>query len=427
MSFYFPALAIEEKDDYDSLIVRPSKHIANPRRINRLMYKRGFIGFQKVKDDLYVVPLNESDKKTKIAELKNSGLFELVEPDYKFTLDEIPRSRNYVKIIKSNESNDLNDNTNLTDISNLTDITPNDKDFSSQYYLKEINATKAWNVTVGDSSLVVGILDTGVDAKHPDLEGKVLQGINLSSQNYSDQIGHGTEVAGIIAAKTNNNQGIAGIGWNTNVLPIKITDENGQARVSTVVVALEQAYENNVKIIQISLSTNQFSQTLKDAIQLAHDRGILIVSTAGNTGVQEVRYPAAFPGVIGVGAINQSKQIEYYSTRGDHVSLVAPGSSIYTTTLNLGYSAVTGTSFSAPQVAGTAALVWSILPGLTNDDVKDILFQSADDRGENGKDPIYGYGVLNTEKAVAIAKSTKSTFEVQQTLDEGIGKTWITK
>ena len=92
-----------------------------------------------------------------------------------------------------------------------------------------------------------------------------------------------------------------------------------------------------------------------------------------------------------------------------------------------GYSAVTGTSFSAPQVAGTAALVWSILPGLTNDDVKDILFQSADDRGENGKDPIYGYGVLNTEKAVAIAKSTKSTFEVQQTLDEGIGKTWITK
>ena len=168
------------------------------------------------------------------------------------------------------------------------------------------------------------MLDTGVDASHPDLDGKIYGDENLLPEDKSDSIGHGTEVSGIIAANTNNKQGIAGISWNTKILPIRITDEYGQARVSTVVEALDRAYDQGVKIVQISLSTNQFSQVLKDAVEEANDRGMLIISSAGNTGEREVRYPAAFEGVICVGAVNSAKRIESYSTLGDHVSIVAP-------------------------------------------------------------------------------------------------------
>lgn len=406
-----PSYGGQGNDDYDSVIVFPKEQVLNTRRMDRLMRREGIIRFQKIKENAYVIPLDESDnKEAKISELKESGLFELVEPDYKFSLDSI-NERNYISISKNTD-----DPLKITS-EQIREITPNDRGFVSQYYLREINATKAWNTTVGNS-LLVGILDTGVDANHPDLAGKVLSGIDLTNDDITDDIGHGTEVAGIIAANTNNNQGIAGIAWNTKILPVRVTDGAGQAKVSTVVQALDLAYRKGAKIVQISLSTSQFSEVLKSAIEEAQDRDILVISTGGNTGVRELRYPAAFDGVIGVGAVGQAKRIESYSTTGNHVTLVAPGSSIYTTTLNFGYSAVTGTSFSAPQVAGTAALVWSLLPDLSSNEVREILIQSAEDIGEPGRDPIFGYGLLNTEKAVSLTKALENNIEI---------KSWITK
>ncbi len=395
-----PVNASTEESDYDSVIVVPKKTSVYSKRTDRLMRRQG-IKYRKIVNDTFVIPLEKSsDKEKSIAELKKSGLFDLVEPDYKISLDEYGE-RNYNTIIK--HSDELT--TGIEDISQgIKEITPNDKGFASQYYLKDINANKAWSITVGNS-LSVGVLDTGVDSNHPDLIGKVITDNSVSTDDTVDSIGHGTEVSGIIAANTNNNQGIAGIAWNTMILPVKVTDENGQARVSTVVAALDKAYSSGAKIIQISLSTSQFSQTLKDAIALAQSRGLLIVSTGGNTAIREVRYPAAFDGVIGVGATDQSGKIESYSTTGDHISLVAPGSSIYTTSIDSGYAAVSGTSFSAPQVSGTAALIWSVVPTLTNDEVRDILIQSATDLGNPGKDTTYGYGLLNTEKAIELAKA----------------------
>lgn len=395
-----PVNASTEESDYDSVIVVPKNTLANSKRTDRLMRRQG-IKYRKVVNDTYVIPLDESsDKEKSIAELKRSGLFDLVEPDYKFSLDEYSE-RNYTTIIK--HGNELL--TGVEDIKQeIKEITPNDRGFASQYYLKDINATKAWSITVGNS-LLVAVLDTGVDSNHPDLAGKIVTDASISPNDRLDDIGHGTEVSGIIAANTNNTQGIAGIAWNTMILPVKVTDENGQARVSTVVAALDKAYNNGAKIVQISLSTSQFSQTLKDAIALAQSRGILIVSTGGNTATTELRYPAGFEGVIGVGAVSQSGKIEPYSTRGEHVTIVAPGSSIYTTSIDSGYAAVSGTSFSAPQVAGTAALIWSVIPSLTNDEVRDILIQSASDLGTPGKDSTYGYGLLNTEKAIELVKA----------------------
>lgn len=402
LQFQTPASA-GEVNDYDSIIVHPKERVLRSRRIDHLMYRSGISKFQKIKDQIYVVPVSKSDdRKLKIAELKQSGLFRLVEPDYKLSLDWIPQKRNYIEI--NNLSN--NKETFLS-----SEVTPNDQDFDTQYYLREINATKAWNTTVGDS-LLVGILDTGIDVNHPDLAHKVLSGSDLSNEDLTDEIGHGTAIAGIIAANTNNKEGIAGIAWNTKVVSLKVTREDGRARVSTVVSALENAYTKGIKIVQISLGTNEFSQTLKDAIKEAQARGILIISTGGNSGTQELRYPAAFDGVIGVGAVDQTKNIESYSTTGEHIALVAPGSDIYTTSILSSYEAVTGTSFSAPQVAGTAALVWSLVPDLSNDEVREILIESAEDLGEAGKDTVFGYGLLNTQKAVEIAKAKQNETNV---------------
>ncbi len=390
--------------EYDSIIVQPNETATHSKKLDRIMYRSGIQRFQKIKNDIFVVPVSPSeDINKRISELKNSGLFKLVEPDYRLALDNESEERDYTKIIKHSIKNPSSA-TAIDDSSNITEITPNDRGFNSQYYLREINATKAWNTTVGDS-LVVGVLDTGVDANHPDLDGKIFNVPDINKDFLTDDIGHGTEVSGIIAARTNNNQGIAGITWNTKILPLRITDENGVARVSTVVSALDEAYLRGAMIIQISLSTNQFSQTLKDAVKEAHDRGILIVSTAGNTGIEELRFPSAFDDVIGVGAVNQHKVKESYSTTGEHVRLVAPGAAIYTTTTGSSYSAVTGTSFASPQIAGAAALVWAVAPELTNDEVSEILFDSAEDLGDKGKDKLYGYGLLNTQKAVELAKA----------------------
>ena len=392
--------AFAATDDYDSLIVKPKEIILKSRRAGRLMYKYAGPKYKRIKDNLYLVPLSKSDNAVnKIAELKQSGAFEIIEPDYKFALDEETGERIYTKITKHSENEQT-----ITENITPKEVTPNDKDFNAQYYLREVNAQKAWGITVGDS-LLVGVLDTGVDGSHPDLNGKISSGTGSKDLDLNDTIGHGTEVSGIIAANTNNNQGIAGVSWNTKILSIKITDEYGQARVSNVVTALDQAYANGVKIIHISLSTNQFSQTLKNAIQEAQDRGILIVSTAGNSGIEELRYPAAFDGVIGVGAVDESRQKEFYSTTGEHVSLVAPGAAIYTTSINSTYNQVTGTSFAAPQISGAAALIWSIAPNLTNTEVRDILINSANDLGDPGKDKEYGYGLLNIEKAVELART----------------------
>ena len=404
-STYF-AFAATDNNDYDSLIVRPKEIISKLKRADRLMYKYAGQKYKKIKNNVYLIPLNKHDsaetKKQKIAELKQSGIFDIVEPDYKLALDQ---ERIYTNIIKHLETEQPQPNLPInTSLGEPKEVTPNDKDFAIQYYLKEVNAPKAWGITTG-SSLLVGVLDTGVDVNHPDLNGKVSSGTDVNDIDLKDTIGHGTEVSGIIAANTNNNQGIAGVSWNTKIISLKITDNFGQARVSNVVTALDQAYQKGVKIVHISLSTNQFSQTLKSAVQEAQDRGILIISTSGNSGIEELRYPAAFDGVIGTGAVDETKQLEFYSTTGEHVSLVAPGASIYTTSLNSTYDKVTGTSFAAPQVSGAAALVWSIAPNLTNTEVRNILISSADDLGDAGKDKQYGYGLLNIEKAVELAKA----------------------
>lgn len=398
--FYLPAFATNENET-DSIIVQTKDIFLRFRRPENLLLRNGIRNFTQIKRNTYVLPREENKSiKEQIAELKENSLFKLVEPNYKLSIDNINTKGKYTRINKITDRN--------TQVTNNEDVLPNDRGFASQYYLRQIDAPKAWNITVG-KPILVAVLDTGVDSTHPDLIGKVIGRNGHDEEDLTDNISHGTGVAGIIAAHTNNKEGIAGLSWNTKILSIRITDEYGQARVSDVIEALEEVYKQGANIVQISLSTNQFSEALRDAIQEALDKGILLVSTGGNTGINEVRFPAGFDGVIGAGAVAENGEIESYSTRGEHISLVAPGTDIYTTAPNLSYHKLTGTSFSAPQIAGTAALIWSIAPNLTSSEVRDILFSSAIDLGSPDKDNKFGFGLLNTRKAVELAKEVMET------------------
>ncbi len=369
---FFASITINDvfaNEEVNSLIVQ-TKESHLRARVDRILLKKGCRNSKRVSGKVYIVPQGP-DLKAQIEELRKTGLFETIEPNYKLTLD---------KVTKSAKVNS-----------------------SSQYYLNEISFTDALN-TSKLNEVKVAVLDSGVDANHPGLVGKVEGREGLEYIDLKDNIGHGTQVAGIITANANNKKGITGIAQNVQILSINVADEYGQSDIGTIVQALDEAYTNGAKIIQISLSTAEYSKILETVIKDAQDKGLLIVASSGNSEKEQVRYPAGFNGVIGVGAVNQNKMIESYSTRGEHISLVAPGTEIYTTSVNKShYKAVTGTSFATPQVSAVAALVWGVNPELTNSEIKEILINSAVDLGKEGKDSEYGYGLLNAKQALELA------------------------
>jgi subtilisin family serine protease len=266
-----------------------------------------------------------------------------------------------------------------------------------------VKATNACLYARGSFDTTIAILDSGIDYSNSELTKRASQCINTLENSFScqDEFGHGTHVASIIGAEVDNKYGTCGISWFNPILPVRVSDEYGNATVSTVIIGLDKAIKAKAKIVVISLSTNKLSEALKLAIEEANKRGILVVASGGNTGVQEVRFPAGYNNVVGVGSIDLSNQKSLFSSFGPHIKLVAPGENILVPELNSSsYLFVSGTSFSVPQVAGIAALVWSVKSELSRDTVKEILFSTASDLGEQGYDYKYGYGLVNAEKAV---------------------------
>lgn len=285
---------------------------------------------------------------------------------------------------------------------------PNDPAVPQQWALETIQAFDAWDLTTG-SEIVVAVLDTGVSPAHPDLAGKVLPGYNAMQNNArsDDNNGHGTAVAGLIAASTDNDTGIAGMCWNCRILPVKVLSVRGGGDDASVARGVRWATDSGARIINMSLGGSRDSQTLHEAIQYAYSRGVLIVASSGNEREQgnPVNYPAAYPEVLAVGATGNTDVITGFSNTGDYVALAAPGVGLWTTVLNGNYGPPNGTSFSSPYVAGVAGLVWSLRPDLSNADVACVLQASADDKGAPGKDPEYGWGRLNALQAVRLAQT----------------------
>jgi subtilisin family serine protease len=269
-----------------------------------------------------------------------------------------------------------------------------------------VGATSSWAISTGDP-VKVGVIDTGIDLKHPDLKANIKGGYNAINplKSYTDDHGHGTHVAGIIAA-LNNSIGVVGVGPNIDLYAIKVLNAKGSGYLSDVIEGLDWAVDNGIKVVNMSLGTSQDVPSFREAIVRAYNAGVVIVAAAGNTG-GELVYPAAYPEVIAVSATDQNNQIASFSSRGPEVDLAAPGVNIYSTYKGQSYATLSGTSMAAPHVTGAAALIIDTkkcdlnLDGVcTPSEVKQRLEQTAVDLGTPGKDNLYGSGLVNVYNAL---------------------------
>jgi type VII secretion-associated serine protease mycosin len=287
--------------------------------------------------------------------------------------------------------------------------TPNDPFVREQWALGNIQAYEAWEITTGNN-IVIAVLDTGVDGSHPDMGNKVLPGYNAVTETdqASDVNGHGTAVAGLIAARTDNETGIAGMCWGCSILPVKVLNERGSGSDFVVARGIRWATDAGARIINLSLGGTGDTHVLREAVEYAHSRGVVVVAATGNERQKgnPISYPAAYPQVLAVGGTGNTDTITGFSNTGDYVDIAAPSVGLWTTIVSddRDYGPPNGTSFSSPYVAGVAALVFSLRPDLANTDVKCVLEASADDQGAPGKDPEYGWGRLNALRAVQLAQ-----------------------
>ncbi|BCR04430.1 hypothetical protein DESUT3_14990 [Desulfuromonas versatilis] len=294
-------------------------------------------------------------------------------------------------------------------------LTPNDPSLASQWGMTSIAAGQAWNFVTGNPELVVGVVDSGIDYRHEDLSGKVVSGYDFVNGDGDalDDVGHGTHIAGVIGAQTNNGKGVAGLNWQVSFLPVKVLGANQMGSTSALTQGIYYAVNNGAKVINLSVGSLANPSYLLAAVNFAHSKGCLLVAAIGNGGGNILEYPAAYPKVLAVGATDRNDvrvaNSTWGSNFGSHIDLVAPGQGILSTIPGNRYQAWDGTSMAAPHVAGVAALVWSANPSLTNDQVADILIKTADDQVGNptedvpGWDPYYGWGRLNALRAVEMA------------------------
>jgi YVTN family beta-propeller protein len=279
---------------------------------------------------------------------------------------------------------------------------PNDPLFSSQWALERIGARKAWETTRSSDQVTVAVIDTGIDWRHPDLAGKLVPGRNVITRdgNTEDDHGHGTAVAGVIGAATNNGVGMAGVCWDCRLMPIKALDAQGEGTYADVIDAIVYAVDHGARVLNLSFGGYAPSQMLAQAIEYARSAGVVLVAAAGNEGSSDPIYPAAYPGVIAVSATDRYDAIWPSSNQGSYVSLSAPGVGILATALNGQYAEFSGTSLAAAHVSGVGALLLSQVSGISNTQAEQYLCRTAEDLGEKGKDPVFGYGNVNAATAV---------------------------
>jgi thermitase len=287
----------------------------------------------------------------------------------------------------------------------IPDLVPNDPYYSSEWHLPNVHADTAWNTTTGSSSIVIGIIDTGVDGTHPDLAGKLVAGWNFydNNSNTSDVYGHGTAVAGTAGAAANNSIGIAGVAWGCKLMPIRVSDTSGLAYESTIAKAINWAADQGVRVCNLSFGAAQ-SSTIATAAQYLQSKGGVLCVSSGNE--SKVMTAADSPYMLVVGATDANDMIASWSNTGNNVDLCAPGVNIYTLVNGGSYGGWTGTSFSAPIVAGVAALALSVQPGLSGAQIYSVVKNSTDDLGPAGFDTAYGKGRVNAANAVTLALQT---------------------
>ncbi|MEI6221628.1 MAG: S8 family serine peptidase [bacterium] len=293
---------------------------------------------------------------------------------------------------------------------------------ASQYSLDKIRVQKAWEKTSGQNTVKIAVLDTGIDGTHKDLSGKIMQGMNFYHENpdtkklepvtippgvNSDDNGHGTEISGVIAAVKDNGEGIAGICPNCVIVPVKIMNADQKTDDIRASAAIVWAADEKMKVLNLSFGSDNYSKTLELAVQYAQKANVILVAASGNENKNQLNYPAAYPGVISVGATNESnKRCDendwgkgFGSNYGTGLEVVAPGNNVVTTgnASNTSYVRVSGTSIATPQVVGMISLLLSIDQSLTFKQVMKRIELSAasPENAQKGWTSIYGFGLAD--------------------------------
>ena len=330
--------------------------------------------------------------------------------------------------------------------------------FTSQWGITTVGSESVSGTTQG-AGIVVAVIDSGVDANNPDLVGRVIDGVDYrdgfsylngnglidrcvsyTDANYSgtgrtkpvhadfgkyDPSGHGTHVAGIISS---NGIGVKSVAPQAKIMPVRVLSGSGSGDVSDVACGILYAANNGAQVINMSLGSDEDSPSLRAAVSYAISKDVVVVAASGNDGTTGVNtYPAALPDVIGVGAIsnNSGQPIAYFSNRGNYVDVVAPGVGIWSTCTSPSedcsttsdsdpnYESLSGTSMATPFVAGLAALILSMDQGLRFSDVASIITSSAIDKGANGYDQVFGFGLINAPAAVTKTREMSQLYAQQ--------------
>ncbi|MGD9571799.1 MAG: S8 family serine peptidase [Thermoleophilia bacterium] len=338
-----------------------------------------------------------------------------------------------------------------------SDLTPRDpftanplglgqQNLTTDYHWRVANFFPAWDASRGSSAVRIAVVDSEFDTEHPDLKNKFTTGYNAERQtpeyktsnvrasqqqineaivNPDNNSLHGTHVAGLAAASTDNGIGVSGAGFDSILVPVKVSlnfqvgDTIDAKFVGDAVEGIRWAADNGATVINMSFGTPRFHQALLDATNYAASKGVILVAAAGNTQSDPsqrgtIQYPAAFPNVIAVAATDQNNAVTNFSTNGDFVDVSAPGFQIFSTWdqrapgVNINgqgapYRILNGTSMASPIVAGLAALMKSVRPDLNAAEVEGLITQTAVDLGAGGRDAQFGAGLINADAAVRAA------------------------
>lgn len=327
---------------------------------------------------------------------------------------------------------------------------PDDTEFDdNQENLNVMNLPNAWDITVGDAvdDVIIAVVDTGVYSNHIDLKNKLIDGYDFvssvansldgdgidpnpedpgDSPNVNESSWHGSHVAGIAAAESDNNEGIAGVSWGAKIMPLRACGAQSICDTSDIIQAVRYAAGLNnssgtipdepADIINLSFGGSGFSPVEDALFQQISDLGIIVVASAGNDESTELNYPASYDDVFSIGAIDNSKALTFFSNYGVTLDLVAPGRLVLSTIVNedentgvqsSDYAFYSGTSMSAPHVAGVLALMKAVYPDLTPEDFRALINSGTitEDLGDEGRDDFYGYGLLDADLAVQAAVS----------------------
>jgi thermitase len=293
---------------------------------------------------------------------------------------------------------------------------PNDPNFAMQWGLNnsaypqaDLMALPAWQIFTGTDRITLAIIDTGIDLDHPDLAGSLIAGYDFVNNDplADDDNGHGSHVAGIAGAIGNNNEGITGVSWRVKLMPVKILNSGGGGSLFALAQGINYSVAQGADVINMSLggSCAKGWDAVEEAVAAANSAGVLLVASSGNTNEATVLCPAAYAGVIAVGATDPFDErwvVHAFqgSNYGPELEVTAPGEAILSTGLNGDYVYKTGTSMAAPHVAGLASLIWSYAPALSHNEVRQVIQESSDDLGQAGWDQFFGYGRINAYRAL---------------------------